>query len=74
VRVLVVGAGGVGTAVAAVAQRRSFFESMTLADIDEGRASAAAGRLGEPDRFRAARSTPQTRPRSSSWPAGTGPT
>ena len=41
-RILVVGAGGVGTAIAAVAQQRSFFEQMTLADLDLGRAQRNA--------------------------------
>ena len=54
-RILVVGAGGVGTAIAAVAQRRSFFERLTLADVDPARAERAVERLGEPDRFGAAR-------------------
>ncbi len=53
-RILVVGAGGVGTAVAAVGRRRSFFEHMTLADVDLGRAQRAVEPLGEPDRFSAA--------------------
>jgi saccharopine dehydrogenase-like NADP-dependent oxidoreductase len=55
VKVLIVGAGGVGSAIAAVAQHRSFFDHMTLADRDEARAEAAVGRLGERDRFSAAR-------------------
>ncbi len=42
VRILVIGAGGVGAAVAAVAGRRGFFERMVLADVDEARAEAAA--------------------------------
>jgi saccharopine dehydrogenase (NAD+, L-lysine-forming) len=50
-RILVVGAGGVGSAAAAIAQRRSFFEHMILADVDPARAAAAVDRLGEPDRF-----------------------
>ncbi|MDQ2984476.1 MAG: saccharopine dehydrogenase NADP-binding domain-containing protein [Actinomycetota bacterium] len=41
-RILVIGAGGVGVAVAAVAQRRTFFERITFADFDEGRAAKAA--------------------------------
>ena len=53
--VLVVGAGGVGSAIAAVAQHRDFFERMTLADIELGRAHAAVRTLREPDRFGAAR-------------------
>jgi saccharopine dehydrogenase-like NADP-dependent oxidoreductase len=38
----VIGAGGVGAAVAAVARRRDFFERLVLADVDAGRAQAAA--------------------------------
>jgi saccharopine dehydrogenase (NAD+, L-lysine forming) len=53
-RILVVGAGGVGSAAAAIAQRRSFFEHMVLADVDPARAAAAVDRLGEPDRFSSA--------------------
>jgi saccharopine dehydrogenase (NAD+, L-lysine-forming) len=52
-RILVVGAGGVGSAAAAIAQRRSFFEHMVLADVDPARSGAAVDRLGEPDRFSA---------------------
>jgi saccharopine dehydrogenase-like NADP-dependent oxidoreductase len=51
-RILVVGAGGVGSAAAAIAARRSFFERMTLADVDELRAQRAIAGLG--DRFDAA--------------------
>jgi saccharopine dehydrogenase-like NADP-dependent oxidoreductase len=49
VRVLVVGAGGVGAAAAAVAARRPFVERMVFADVDEaraGRAAAASDRFG----------------------------
>ncbi len=35
-RILVLGAGGVGTAVAAIARRRGFFDRMVLADLDPG--------------------------------------
>ena len=52
-RVLVIGAGGVGAAVAAVAKRRDFFERMVLTDVDPARARAAADRTGDP-RFAAA--------------------
>ncbi len=45
-RVLVVGAGGVGAAAAAVAARREFFERFVLADIDAARAERAAAPLG----------------------------
>jgi saccharopine dehydrogenase (NAD+, L-lysine-forming) len=52
-RVLVVGAGGVGAAFAAIAQRREVFAQVVLADVALERARAAAERLGEPDRFSA---------------------
>ncbi len=54
-KVLVLGAGGVGAAFAAISQRRAAFEQVTLADISLGRAQAAVARLGEGDRFAAAR-------------------
>jgi saccharopine dehydrogenase (NAD+, L-lysine forming) len=54
-RVLVVGAGGVGAAFAAIAQRRQVFTQIVLADVAPERAQAAADRLGEPDRFSAER-------------------
>jgi saccharopine dehydrogenase (NAD+, L-lysine-forming) len=42
VRILVVGTGGVGSAFAAIARRRSFFGHCALADYDGTRAEAAA--------------------------------
>ncbi|HWX43934.1 MAG TPA: saccharopine dehydrogenase C-terminal domain-containing protein [Solirubrobacteraceae bacterium] len=50
-RVLVVGAGGVGAAFAAIAQRRPAFEQVVLADVSPRRAHDAVARLGEADRF-----------------------
>jgi saccharopine dehydrogenase (NAD+, L-lysine-forming) len=52
-RVLVVGAGGVGAAFAAIAQRRPVFERVVLADLSPARARAAVAKLGEADRFAA---------------------
>ena len=52
-RVLVVGAGGVGAAFAAIAQRRPAFEKVVLADVSPRRAHDAVARLGEADRFAA---------------------
>ena len=52
-KVLVVGTGGVGAAVAAVAKRRDFFERMTFADLDPARPQALVEREGD-DRFVAA--------------------
>jgi saccharopine dehydrogenase-like NADP-dependent oxidoreductase len=46
-RVLVVGTGGVGSAVAAVARRRGFFNRMVLADIDPARAQRVVDDLGD---------------------------
>ena len=54
-RILVIGTGGVGSAFAAIAQRRSFFDRITLADVDPSRPQAVVDRLGDHDRFSAAR-------------------
>jgi saccharopine dehydrogenase (NAD+, L-lysine forming) len=51
-KVLVVGAGGVGAAFAAIAQRRDCFEQVVLADVQLERARATTEPLGEPERFR----------------------
>ncbi|MFU8849660.1 saccharopine dehydrogenase family protein [Micromonospora sp. SL1-18] len=48
-RILLVGAGGVGSAAVAIAARRSFFETMVVADHDLGRAERAVA--GHGDRF-----------------------
>ncbi|MEU4714426.1 saccharopine dehydrogenase C-terminal domain-containing protein [Micromonospora purpureochromogenes] len=52
-RILLVGAGGVGSAAVAIAARRSFFETMVVADYDLGRAARAVA--GHGDRFVAAK-------------------
>ncbi|HYH93545.1 MAG TPA: saccharopine dehydrogenase C-terminal domain-containing protein [Candidatus Saccharimonadales bacterium] len=54
-RILVVGAGGVGSAVAPIAARRDFFEHLVIADYDPSRAQRVVDRLGGDDRFSAAR-------------------
>ncbi|GAB3850452.1 saccharopine dehydrogenase C-terminal domain-containing protein [Micromonospora andamanensis] len=51
-RILLVGAGGVGSAVVAIAARRAFFETMVVADHDPGRAARAVA--GHDSRFVAA--------------------
>jgi saccharopine dehydrogenase-like NADP-dependent oxidoreductase len=53
-KILVVGTGGVGSAFAAAAQRRTFFERIVLADVDPARAEAVVTRLDD-ERFSAAR-------------------
>jgi saccharopine dehydrogenase-like NADP-dependent oxidoreductase len=54
-RVLVVGAGGVGAAFAAIAQRRSAFKHVVLADVSPARVHDVVAGLGEADRFSAER-------------------
>ncbi|MEV6263451.1 saccharopine dehydrogenase C-terminal domain-containing protein [Streptomyces sp. NPDC051784] len=46
-RILLVGAGGVGSAITRIAARRPFFEHMVVADYDLGRAETAVAALGE---------------------------
>ena len=53
-RILVIGTGGVGGAFAAVAARRDFYETITLADLDPARPAGIVEQLGD-DRFSAAR-------------------
>ena len=47
VRILVVGTGGVGSAFAAIAARRSFFDHCALADYDPARPAAVAASLDD---------------------------
>lgn len=53
-RILLIGAGGVGAAFAAIAVRRDFFECCVVADYDVARAERAVAALGD-ERFQAAR-------------------
>ena len=53
-RVLAIGAGGVGTSAALIAARRDFFETWVVSDYDAARAQAVVDRLGD-SRFVAAR-------------------
>jgi saccharopine dehydrogenase-like NADP-dependent oxidoreductase len=52
-RILLVGAGGVGSAFCAIAARRDFFEQVVVSDYDESRPKQAADAVGE-SRFSAA--------------------
>ncbi|MCK8679484.1 saccharopine dehydrogenase family protein [Streptomyces lichenis] len=55
-RILLVGAGGVGTAITRIAARRSFFDHLVVSDYDLARAQAAVAALGaEETRFSARR-------------------
>jgi saccharopine dehydrogenase (NAD+, L-lysine-forming) len=53
-RILVVGSGGVGSALAPIAVRRDFYEHIVFADHDEGRARRIVDRYGD-GRFSASR-------------------
>jgi saccharopine dehydrogenase (NAD+, L-lysine-forming) len=53
-RILLVGAGGVGSAIVAIATRREFAEAVVVADYDLGRAEKAVAAVGDP-RFSAIR-------------------
>jgi len=55
VKILVVGAGGVGSAAVGIAARREFFSSMVVADHDPGRAERAVAAHRGDSRFVAAR-------------------
>src|SRR4029078_4244482 len=54
-KILVVGAGGVGASFAPIAARRDFYEHIVFADYDEGRAQSVVDRYdGGTGRFSAA--------------------
>ena len=46
-KILLVGAGGVGGAITGIAARRPFFDSLVVADYDEAKAQRAAQRSGD---------------------------
>ncbi|MGC8855504.1 MAG: saccharopine dehydrogenase NADP-binding domain-containing protein, partial [Anaerolineae bacterium] len=50
-KVLLVGVGGVGEAIAAIARPRSWLKQMVLADYNLERAREVAARLNDPERF-----------------------
>src|SRR5512134_387475 len=54
-RILVIGAGGVGTAAVAIAARREFFEHMVVADYDPARVEHALAQVAGDARFTGAR-------------------
>ncbi len=46
-RLLVIGAGGVGSSIVSIAARRDVFERIVVADVDAARAARAAARTGD---------------------------
>ena len=67
-RILVVGAGGVGAAFAPIAARRDFYERIVFADYDEARARARWWTATTPARGASAPRR-STRPTPRRWPA-----
>ncbi|WP_422391334.1 saccharopine dehydrogenase family protein [Arthrobacter sp. N1] len=47
-RILIIGAGGVGSAAARIAVRRPFFDALVIADYDPARPQALVDELGDP--------------------------
>jgi saccharopine dehydrogenase (NAD+, L-lysine-forming) len=47
-RILIIGAGGVGSAAARIAVRRQFFDALVVADYDPARPQALIDELGDP--------------------------
>jgi saccharopine dehydrogenase-like NADP-dependent oxidoreductase len=47
-RILIIGAGGVGSSAALIAARRDFYEHIVIADYDQARAHALTDRLDDP--------------------------
>jgi saccharopine dehydrogenase-like NADP-dependent oxidoreductase len=54
-RILVIGAGGVGSAVVGIAARRRFFEHLVVADYDPARVEHALAAVARDERFSGAR-------------------
>jgi len=52
-KILVIGAGGVGASMASIAETRSFFDSFVLADLTLSRAQDAISKLDDPGKFKA---------------------
>lgn len=53
-KLLIIGAGGVGSSMASILETRNFFETVVLADVEKTRAEAAISALDNPARFTAA--------------------
>ena len=67
-RILLVGAGGVGGPITTIAAPRGFPEAVVIADFDPARAEKAVASVAD-ERFTAAGWTPRRRtPSARSWP------
>jgi len=53
-KILVIGAGGVGASMASIAETRKFFKKFVLADLNLSRAEEAIAKLDSPRKFKAA--------------------
>ena len=70
-RVLLIGVGTVGEAIARLSAERDWCEVMVLADYDDDRARTLADSLGGAPGFPPPGSTRATHRRSPSWPGRT---
>lgn len=52
-KILVIGAGGVGASMASIAETRAFYDSFVLADLTLSRAQDAIAKLDDPGKFKA---------------------
>ena len=52
-KILVIGAGGVGASMASIAETRAFYDSFVLADLTLSRAQDAVAKLDDPGKFSA---------------------
>ncbi|MDW8227451.1 MAG: hypothetical protein RMJ60_06600 [Anaerolineales bacterium] len=50
-KVLLVGVGGVGEAIAVMAKERPWVEQVVLSDYNRGRLAEVQAKLGDPERF-----------------------
>ena len=73
-KVLLIGVGTVGEAIATVAASRPWLEKMVLADHNLERAHEVRHNLARRPGSRSSRSMPGIQPRSWPWPAGTAST
>ena len=69
-RIILIGAGGVGEAFARIAARRDFFDACVVADYDPARADRTVAAVTDP-RFRAAQVDASDAGSVAAWSAST---